>query len=296
MQAEERDEALIVLGLPAGSLQESTFELFRRAGFRISATSRTYFPRIDDPEIRPILLRAQEISRYVEDGVLDAGLTGRDWVVENDSDVVEVCELAYSKSTTRPARWVLAVPLESPIRTVTDLEGKLIATELVNTTRRWLRERGVSAKVEFSWGATEVKARLVDAIVELTETGRSLAENNLRIVDTVMESTTRLIANRDSWQDPAKRAKVESLALLLRGALEARSKVGLKLNVSRENLPKVLAELRALRQPTVSDLWGGGWHAVEVIIDESVAKVIIPRLKSAGAEGIIEYPLNKVIP
>lgn len=297
MRGQSGSEALIVLGLPKGSLQESTFELFRRAGFRISVGSRAYFPHVDDPEIHPILLRAQEISRYVEDGVLDAGLTGRDWVVENDSDVVEVCELAYSKATAGPARWVLAVPRESTVQTVADLEGKLIATELVNTTRRYLRDHEVSAKVEFSWGATEAKARLVDAIVELTETGRSLAENNLRIVDTVMESTTRFIANRDSWQEPTKRAKLESLALLLRGALAAREKVGLKLNVSRENLPKVLAELPALRQPTVSNLWGGGdWHAVEAIIDESVAKVIIPRLKRLGAEGIIEYPLNKVIP
>ena len=291
-----KERGLIALGLPKGSLQESTFELLRRAGFRIAVGSRAYFPHIDDEEVEPILLRAQEISRYVEDGVLDAGLTGYDWVVENGSDVVEVCELFYSKATTSPARWVLAVPVESQINSVTDLEGKLVATELVNTTKRYLTERGVSAKVEFSWGATEAKARLVDAIVELTETGRSLDANNLRIVDTVMESTTRLIANRQAWQDCNKQAKIESLALLLQGALVARDKVGLKLNVSAENLAKVLAELPAMRQPTVNALWGGEWHAVEAVIDESVAKVIIPRLKRLGAEGIIEYPLNKVIP
>jgi len=288
--------ALITLGLPKGSLQESTFELFRRAGFQLRVGSRTYFPEVDDEEIDAILLRAQEISRYVEDGVLDAGLTGHDWIVENGSQVVEVCELFYSKASTRPARWVVAVPVDSPVKSVKDLEGKLIATELVATTKRYLAQEGVSAKVEFSWGATEAKAALVDAIVELTETGSSLQANNLRIVATVMESTPRLIANQRAWQDPAKRAKMESLALLLRGALVARSKVGLKLNVSQENLEAVLAELPALRRPTVSTLWGGNWYAVEAIIDESVAKVLIPKLKHLGAEGIIEYPLNKVIP
>lgn len=297
MEKERQPKVLINLGLPKGSLEDPTFELLRRAGFRVTVGSRAYFPEIDDQEIEAILLRAQEISRYVEDGVLDAGLTGYDWVVENGSDVVEVCELFYSRATGGPARWVLAVPVESPVKSVEDLEGKLIATELVATTKRYLAERGVSAKVEFSWGATEAKAALVDAIVELTETGRSLAANNLRIVDTVMESTTRLIANKQAWKDEEKRAKIESLALLLRGALVARDKVGLKLNVSAENLEKVLAELPAMRQPTVSSLWGGGdWHAVEAVIDESVAKVIIPRLKRLGAEGIIEYPLNKVIP
>jgi len=232
----------------------------------------------------------------VEDGVLDAGLTGHDWVVENGSDVVEVCELFYSKATTRAARWVLAVPSESGVHSVTDLEGKLIATELVDTTKRYLADQGVSAKVEFSWGATEAKARLVDAIVELTETGRSLEANNLRIVDTVVESTTRLIANKDAWQEARKQAKIESLGLLLQSALVAREKVGLKLNVAAKDLEKVLAELPAMRQPTVNSLWGGDWHAVEAVIDESVAKVIIPRLKRLGAEGIIEYPLNKVVP
>lgn len=289
-------KAVITLGLPKGSLQESTFELFRRAGFRLTVDSREYFPDIDDEEIEAILLRAQEISRYVEAGVLDVGLTGHDWVVENGSDVVEVCELFYSKATARPARWVLAVPVESPVQRVQDLEGKLVATELVATTERYLAQHGVRAKVEFSWGATEAKAGLVDAIVELTETGRSLAANNLRIVDTVMESTTRVIANKQSWQDAGKRAKIESLGLLLVGALVAQSKVGLKLNVASDNLEAVLAELPAMRKPTVSSLWGGEWHAVEAIIDESIAKVIIPRLKRLGAEGIIEYPLNKVIP
>jgi ATP phosphoribosyltransferase len=289
-------KAVVTLGLPKGSLQESTFELFRRAGFRLAVGSREYFPEIDDEEIDAVLLRAQEISRYVEAGVLDVGLTGHDWVVENGSDVVEVCELFYSKASARPARWVLAVPVESRVQRVGDLEGKLIATELVATTERYLAKHGVRAKVEFSWGATEAKAGLVDAIVELTETGRSLAANNLRIVDTVMESTTRVIANTQAWQDARKRAKIESLGLLLTGALVAQSKVGLKLNVSSENLEAVLAELPAMRRPTVSSLWGGDWHAVEAIIDESVAKVIIPRLKRLGAEGIIEYPLNKVIP
>jgi len=289
-------KAVITLGLPKGSLQESTFELFRRAGFRLTVGSREYFPEIDDEEVDALLLRAQEISRYVEDGVLDVGLTGHDWVVENGSDVVEVCELFYSKATARPARWVLAVPVESRVQSPADLEGKLIATELVATTERYLAQHGVRAKVEFSWGATEAKAGLVDAIVELTETGRSLAANNLRIVDTVMESTTRLIANKGAWQDARKRAKIESLGLLLTGALVAQGKVGLKLNVSGANLEAVLAELPSMRKPTVSSLWGGEWHAVEAIIDESVAKVIIPRLKRLGAEGIIEYPLNKVIP
>ncbi len=292
-----KETALITLGLPKGSLQESTLALFRRAGFTITVGSRAYFPSIDDREIEAILLRAQEISRYVEDGVLDLGVTGHDWVVENGSQVVEVCELAYSKATGRPVRWVLAVPVDSPVRAVGGLEGKLIATELVATTKRYLADHGVTAKVEFSWGATEAKAGLVDAIVEATETGRSLEANNLRIVDTVVESTTRLIANQQAWDDPVKRTKMESLAMLLRGALLARDKVGLKMNVSRENLDAVLAELPALRQPTVSALWGGGsWHAVETVIDESVVKVLIPKLKSLGAEGIIEYPLNKVIP
>jgi len=295
VNANRKPTAIIALGLPKGSLQESTFELFRRAGFHITVGSRAYFPHIDDEEIDPILLRAQEISRYVEDGVLDVGLTGHDWVLENGSDVVEVSELSYSKATSRPARWVLAVPADSPVRGVKDLEGKLIATELVNMTQRYLQENGVAAKVEFSWGATEAKAGLVDAIVELTETGRSLQANNLRIVDTVVESTTRFIANKQSWQDPAKRAKIESVAMLLHGALVARDKVGLKLNVSQDSLEAVLAELPALRRPTVSALSDAGWHAVETVIDEAVAKVLIPKLKRLGAEGIIEYPLNKVI-
>ncbi|MDP8248229.1 MAG: ATP phosphoribosyltransferase [Candidatus Tritonobacter lacicola] len=284
------------LGLPKGSLQEATIELFGKAGYNISVSSRSYMPYIDDEEIAPLLIRAQEISRYVEDGVLDAGLTGRDWIVENGSDVIEVEELLYAKQGYRPVRWVVAVPNGSDIKTVEDLNGKRIATEAVNLTRNFLSSRGVEADVEFSWGATEIKAPdLVDAIVELTETGRSLKAHNLRIVETVLESTTRLIANRSSWEDGWKRSKIERIALLLKGALAAAAKVGIKMNVAEENMEKVIGAVPALRNPTISRLSKEGWFAIESIVDESVVREMIPDLKKAGAEGIIEYPLNKVI-
>lgn len=284
------------LGLPKGSLQAATIELFGKAGYRISVSSRSYMPYIDDEEIAPLLIRAQEISRYVEDGVLDAGLTGRDWIVENGSDVIEVEELLYAKQGYRPVRWVVAVPNGSDIKTVEDLNGKRIATEAVNLTRDFLSGRGVEADVEFSWGATEIKAPdLVDAIVELTETGRSLKAHNLRIVETVLESTTRLIANKRSWEDGWKRSKIERIALLLKGALAAEAKVGIKMNVAEENMEKVIGAIPALRNPTISRLSKEGWFAIESIVDESVVREMIPDLKKAGAEGIIEYPLNKVI-
>ncbi len=286
----------LVLGLPKGSLQEATFELMGKAGFHLSCGSRSYFPSVDDPELNLVLFRAQEMARYVQDGVLDAGLTGRDWVVENDADVAEVGELCYAKQRLTPVRWVLAVPESSPVQSVRDLAGKLIATELVNTTRKYLASRGVDARVEFSWGATEAKANLVDAIVELTETGSSLRANKLRIVDTVMESVTVLIANKRSWQDPWKRAKIESIQLLVQGAIVAREKVCLKLNVGEGSLAAVCAILPALRKPTISKLSEEGWYALETIVDESVVRRLIPELKRAGAEGIIELPLNKIIP
>jgi ATP phosphoribosyltransferase len=284
------------LGLPKGSLQEATLQLMAKAGWKVFASSRSYVPRTDDAELELRLIRAQEISRYVEHGFLDAGLTGADWIAENNSDVAVICEVAYSKQTANPARWVLAVPNDSPVRSVADLQGKRIATELVGLTTRWLQERGVSAEVEFSWGATEVKApELVDAVVELTETGSSLRANNLRIVDTLVSSYPQFIANRDAWRDPWKRRKIETLAMMLRGALAAEQKVGLKMNVPRAKLDGLLAELPALRNPTVSNLAQPDWVAVETVIDEKVVREIIPQLKAAGAEGIIEYPLNKVI-
>ncbi|HUU42925.1 MAG TPA: ATP phosphoribosyltransferase [Planctomycetota bacterium] len=288
--------SVLKIGLPKGSLQEATFDLFRRAGFELRAGARSYFPTCSDVEVEVILFRAQEISRYVDEGVLDAGITGKDWITENESDVVEVAELVYSKVTTRPARWVLAVPEESPVRSVKDLEGKLIATELVGCTRRWLAAAGVEARVEFSWGATEVKAHLVDAIVEVTETGRSLQAAKLRIVDEVLTSTPRFIANNDAWADAWKRDKIDSIVLLLQGAICAHGKVGIKLNCPKAKLEAVLEKLPALKRPTVSPLWGEDWCAVEVIVDEDVVRQIIPGLKRAGAQGIIEYPLNKVIP
>jgi ATP phosphoribosyltransferase len=284
------------LGLPKGSLQESTFDLFNRAGFDIQVGSRSYFPTTADAELEVILFRAQEISRYVDQGVLDAGITGQDWISENASDVHEVAELIYSKVTRRPARWVLAVSDESPIRSAKDLEGKLIATELVACTTKWLASKGVQARVEFSWGATEVKARLVDAIVEVTETGRSLQAANLRILDEVMTSTPKFIANQQAWKDDWKRRKIENLVLLLEGAIRAHQKVGIKLNVPKDKLNAVLEKLPALKTPTVSSLSGEGWYAVEVVVDEDFVRQIIPELKRAGAQGIIEYPLNKVIP
>ena len=286
----------LVLGLPKGSLQEATFGLMEKAGFPVSCGGRSYFPTTDDPELELVLFRAQEMARYVQDGALDAGLTGRDWVVENGAEVVEVGQLVYAKQRLSPVRWVLAVPEGSGVQRAEDLQGKLIATELVNTTRDYLARKGVDAKVEFSWGATEAKASLVDAIVELTETGSSLRANKLRIVDTVMESVTVLIANPQAWADAEKRAKIESIHMLLQGAIAARDKVCLKLNVAQDSLDTVLAIVPALRQPTLSPLAEEGWYALETIVDESVVRKIIPDLKRAGAEGIIEIPLNKVIP
>ncbi len=285
------------IGLPKGSLQEATFELFRKAGFTITASGRSYVPRIDDDELEGILIRAQEISRYVEQGILDVGLTGRDWIVENGSDVEEIADLIYGKQGFRPVRWVLAVPNDSPVQRPEDLAGKRIATEAVNITKRYLEARGISAAVEFSWGATEVKVpQLVDAIVELTETGSSLRAHNLRVVDTLLESTTRFIANRAALRDPWKKAKIAQIAMLLNGALSAEAKVGVKMNVPERSLAAVGALLPALRRPTVSRLSEEGWCAVETILDEKLFRSLVPKLKAAGAEGIIEYPLNKVIP
>ncbi|MBX3733135.1 MAG: ATP phosphoribosyltransferase [Verrucomicrobiae bacterium] len=284
------------LGLPKGSLQDATLEKLAKAGWNVTVSSRSYEPYVDDPELAIRLIRAQEISRYVELGYLDAGITGHDWIMENQSQVHEVGEFLFSKVSRQPTRWVLAVPEESAIRSVKDLEGRRIATEVTGLTRRWLKKHGVRAEVEFSWGATEVKAReLVDAIVEVTETGSSLRANKLRIVETLLESTPRLIANRDAWREPWKRHKIETLALLLRGAIEAEAKVGLKLNIRERDLPNLLQSLPALRTPTVSGLSQAGWVAVETIINEAVVREIIPQLKAAGAEGIIEYPLNKVV-
>lgn len=286
----------IKLGIPKGSLENATVDLFRRAGFQITLSSRSYFPAIDDPEIECMLIRAQEMARYVEDGVLDAGLTGYDWVMETDSKVETVAELVYSKQSSRKVRWVLAVPENSPIQSVKDLEGKIVSTELVNFTKRYLAKHGVTAKVEFSWGATEVKPPyLADAIVEVTETGSSLRANNLRIVEELLESNTQLIANVDSWQDPWKRRKLEDLKMLLEGAMAALGKVGLMLNVEEDNLERVLSVLPALKNPTVSKLSRGNWLAVNTILEELTVREIIPRLKEAGAQGIVEYPLNKIV-
>ncbi len=296
MSQEETGSNILKMGFPKGSLEKSTFDLMGRAGFDVSLSSRSYYPDIADPEMRGVMFRAQEMSRYVENAVLDVGLTGHDWILENGSEVVEVAELVYSKQRRKPASWVIAVPAESPVTKVEDLDGKIIATELVNVTTRFFSNLGVAPKIEFSWGATEVKARLVDAIVEVTETGSSLKANNLRIVDTVLVSTTRLIANKDSWKDPWKRKKIESIALLLEGAIVARDMVGLKLNVAEPDLARVLAILPAMKNPTVSPLAGNHWFAVDTIVDESQARTLIPALKDAGAQGIIEYPLNKVIP
>jgi ATP phosphoribosyltransferase len=284
------------LGLPKGSLQQATLEKFARAGWNIQVSSRSYVPYVDDTELDIRLIRAQEISRYVEHGYLDAGITGHDWIRENRSDVREVGEFLFSKATRQPTRWVLAVPEESSIRSVKDLAGKRIATEVVQLTRDYLAHHGVQAEVEFSWGATEVKAHeLVDAIVEVTETGSSLRAHRLRIVDTLLTSTPRMIVNHAVWADDWKRTKIETLCLLLRGAIDAEAKVGLKLNITRDQLPKVLQTLPALRNPTVSSLSQEGWVAVETILDEQVVREIIPQLKAAGAEGIIEYPLNKIV-
>ena len=285
------------LGLPKGSLQDATAALFRKAGYTITFGSRSYYPAIDDPDIECMLIRAQEMARYVEDGVLDCGLTGKDWILENRAKVVEMAHLAYSKATSRPVRWVLAVPEDSPVRSVKDLQGKRIATELVEVTRDYLRRHRVAAEVEFSWGATEVKPpRLADAIVEATETGSSLRANNLRIVETILESTTRFIANRKSSRDPWKRRKMENLVMMLQGAVAADGKVGLMMNVRRSDLPAVLALLPALQKPTIANLSDPAWCDVTTIIDEKFARDLIPALKQAGAAGIVEYPLNKIIP
>lgn len=288
--------SILRLGVPKGSLQESTIRLFALAGYNISVASRSYMPRIDDPEIECLMFRAQEMARYIARGLLDVGLTGEDWIQENEADVLRVESLVYSKRTAQAYRWVVAVPEDSPIKTVRDLEGKRIATELVHATQRYLERHGVSAEVEYSWGATEIKAPLlVDAIVEGTETGSSLRANNLRIVDTVVESTTQLIANHEAWADPWKRAKIEVLALLLKGALEAESKVGLKMNVPKELLDEVSSHLPSLHTPTISSQTDPDWVALEVIVDRDIVRDLIPNLKRSGAEGIIEYPLNKVV-
>ena len=284
------------LGIPKGSLENATIDLFRRAGFQIATSSRSYFPTIDDPQIECMLIRAQEMARYVEDGILDAGLTGRDWIEENEADVVAVADLIYAKQSFGKVRWVLAVPEASVFHTVHDLSGRIIATELVATTKRYLAKNGVQAKVEFSWGATEVKPPvLADAIVEVTETGSSLRANNLKIIDTVMESNTQLIANKASWEDARKRRKLEDIRMLLDGAINALGKVGLMLNVHKDNLAGVLAVLPALKRPTISHLSDEEWLAVNTILDETTVRDIIPRLKQAGGEGIVEYPLNKIV-
>lgn len=287
---------ILKLGLPKGSLQESTTDLFKKAGIRISSSDRSYFPYCDDEEIEVMLIRSQEMGKYVQDGLFDAGLTGYDWILETGASVKEICELTYGKSGFKPVRWVLAVPEASSIRSAKDLNGKIVATELVNYVKKYLAKKKVKAKVEYSWGATEAKAGiLVDAIVELTETGRSLRANGLRIVEELLSSTTRFIANKKAWQDPWKRQKIENIAILLRGALAAEGMVGLKMNLKENDLEKVMALLPSLKRPTVSPLTLPGWMALEVVVEEKVVKKMIPDLKRSGAEGIIEYPLNKLI-
>jgi ATP phosphoribosyltransferase len=289
---------ILKLGLPKGSLQEATFKMFKKAGFNISLPSeRSYFPSINDPEIDAVLLRAQEMSRYVADGALDCGITGNDWILENNSSVVRVSDLLYAKQSLNKVRWVLAVPEDARVSSARDLNGKRVATELVNVTKAYFRKRKVNIEIEFSWGATEVKVNsgLVDAIVELTETGRSLKANKLKIIDTICESTTQLIANKNAWKDAWKKNKIEQIALLLKGAIAAEEKVGLKMNVKKQDVKKVISLLPALRRPTVSGLAEEGWVAIETIIDEGLVRLLIPALKKAGAQGIIENPLNKVI-
>jgi len=292
----KKNKPVLKLGLPKGSLEQAALEKMAKAGYHISVGARSYVPYVDDDELEIRLIRAQEVSRYVEHGYLDCGITGHDWIQENGSNVHEVAELLFSKATRQPARWVLAVPESSPVKSVKDLEGKRVATEVVNLTKKYLRKHGVKAEVEFSWGATEVKAHeLVVAIVEITETGSSLRANKLRIIDTLLVSTPRLIANHAAWKQQWKAQKIETLALLLQGALEAEAKVGLKMNIAQRNLAKLLKSLPALRNPTISNLSQDGWVAVETIIDEHIVRELIPQLKAAGAEGIIEYPLNKVV-
>jgi ATP phosphoribosyltransferase len=287
---------VLKLGIPKGSLEQATVDLFRRAGYQVSINSRSYYPTIDDPEIKCMLIRSQEMSRYVADDVLDAGLCGHDWVVENRSDVIELAELDYSKATDTKARWVLCVPEDSPVKSVKDLKGKRVATELVGVTKAWLEKNKVKASVEFSWGATEVKCPdLADAIVEITETGSSLRANKLRIVDTVLETNTRLVVNKTAWKDPWKRAKIEDLATLLQGALLAKRMVGLMMNVTKKDLPRILALLPSMKNPSISPLAKGDWVDVVTVIEEKLARDLIPALKRAGAQGLVEYPLNKVI-
>jgi len=285
------------LGLPKGSLQESTLKLFKKAGYNVTVDSRSYYPVFDDVEIEAMLIRAQEMARYVDDGVLDAGLTGKDWILEQGADVREVAELHYAKGGLRPVRWVVAVPNNSKIKSLKDLRGKRIATELVSYTRQFLKSKGIKAEVDFSWGATEVKPpHLADAIVELTETGSSLRANNLRVIETMLVSSTQFIANKKAWKDKWKRQKMENMVLLLKGALAAEEKVGLKMNVPEKSLKRAMTLLSAMHSPTISCLSDKGWYALEVVIDEKTVRDIIPKLKSVGASGIIEYPLNKVIP
>lgn len=290
------DKQVLKLGIPAGSLQEATAELFKKAGYNIKFSSRSYYPEVDDPEIECLLVRAQEMSRYVESGVLDAGITGYDWILENNSKVVEICELMFSKVSRRPVRWVLCVPNDSPVQAPKDLEGKRIATEVVNLTQGYFAKHGVAVKVEFSWGATEVKPpRLADAIVEVTETGSSLRANNLRIVDEVLQSTTRFIANEAVYADPWKRSKLENISLMLQGCLAAEGKVGLMMNVRRVDLERILSLLPALQKPTVSSLSDPDWVDVNTILDESYVRTTVPALKAAGARGIVEYQISKII-
>lgn len=291
-------ETSLRIGLPSGSLQNATVELFAKAGYRIRIADRSVFPTFDDPQISSVLFRAQEISRYVVDGIVDCGLTGRDWIVENGNadDVVEICELEYSRASSNPAKWVLAVPEESPVKTPDDLRGAIVATELVQTTRRYFEQKNIPVTVEFSWGTTEIKARILDAIVDITETGSSIRANNLRVIDTILTSTTRFVASKQAWAIPWKREKMENIAMLLLGAIRARAKVGLKFNLPEPKLAEIASILPAERSPTVSRLNEGGWIAVEVILEEKQERELVPKLKRAGATGVITYPLNKVIP
>jgi len=291
-------ESSLRIGLPSGSLQAATVDLFGKAGYRLRIADRSVFPQFDDPQIAAVLFRAQEISRYVVDGIIDCGLTGYDWIVENGSqnEIVEICELEYSRASSNPAQWVLAVPDESDIQSPEDFRGKIVATELVNTTRRYFAEKNIPVTVEFSWGTTEIKARLLDGIVDITETGSSIRANNLRIVDTILSSTTRFIASKRAWDVPWKREKMENIAMLLRGAIEARTKIGLKMNCPEASLSAIVAMLPAEKSPTISRLSDAAWVAIEVILEEKQERELIPKLKRAGASGIITYPLNKVIP
>jgi len=285
------------LGLPKGSLQDATFKLFDKAGYRIQVGSRSYYPSIDDPDIECIMVRAQEMARYVDNGIFDVGLTGKDWILEQNADVVEVAELKYAKGGLNPVRWVVAVPEDSSIKSLKDLNGKRIATELVGYTRKYLKSKGVRAEVEFSWGATEVKPpQLADAIVELTETGSSLRANKLRVIEVMLESTTRIIANKKAWKDPWKKKKIDNITMLLQGALAAEEKVGLKMNAPKANLKEICGLLPSMHAPTISHQTDPAWVSLEVILDEKQSRDLIPRLKRRGASGIVEYPLNKVIP